>query len=133
VLRQGQLAVYKDQKSARASPDVHFRSEAPVAVRGGSSQVAGDYTKKKFVFRLKLSNGGEYLFQAKDDDEMNAWVTKLQGFADAEAAAAASSAAAAAGGAAGSSRAQTLPASAAGGSTSKDEPKKRSFFTLKKK
>lgn len=58
------------------------------------------------------------MFQAKDDEEMNVWVGKLQ----------ASTAAAVAESAAGPSRAQTMPAQAA-----KDEPKKRGFFTLKKK
>ena len=65
---------------------------------------------------FRLSNGGEYLFQAKDDEEMNGWVSKLQ----ASTTVATESA--------GTSRAQTMPAQAA-----KDEPKKRSFFTLKKK
>lgn len=65
---------------------------------------------------FRLANGGEYLFQAKDDEEMNVWVNKLQ----ASTTAAVESA--------GSSRAQTMPAQA-----TKEEPKKRSFFTLKKK
>ena len=127
----------QDQKSARTTPEAHFRNEVPVSVRGGSVEVAADYTKKRHVFRVKyvsiflrksgrrlnvlpffvarrLSNGGEYLFQAKDDEEMNLWVGKLQSLTDAEGA--------------GPSRAQTLPAHA-----TKDEPKKRSFFTLKKK
>ena len=64
-------------------------------------------------FARRLLNGGQYLFQAKDDDEMNSWVAKLQQFTDPEGA--------------GPSRAQTLPAHA-----TKDEPKKRGFFTLKK-
>jgi spectrin beta len=71
-----------------------------------------------FLKYFRLSNGGEYLFQAKDDEEMNGWVTKLQ----------ASTTAAVESASAGSSRAQTMPAQA-----TKDEPKKRSFFTLKKK
>jgi spectrin beta len=67
-------------------------------------------------FFFRLSNGGEYLFQAKDDEEMNGWVSKLQTSTSAAAESA------------GTSRAQTMPAQAA-----KEEPKKRSFFTLKKK
>ena len=74
-------------------------------------------SKRFFVFLIdRLANGGEYLFQAKDDEEMNVWVAKLQ----ASTTAAVESA--------GSSRAQTMPAQA-----TKEEPKKRSFFTLKKK
>jgi hypothetical protein len=67
---------------------------------------------------LRLLSGGEYLFQAKDDEEMNGWV---RGIAEVTQEAA---------GAAGPSRAQTLPASSF---EKKDEPKKRGFFTLKKK
>jgi hypothetical protein len=64
-----------------------------------------------------LSNGGEYLFQAHDDDEMGAWVEAIN--------------MAAGGVASGSSgRAQTLPAGAAGGAAAKE---KKTFFTLKKK
>ncbi|XP_032787983.2 spectrin beta chain isoform X7 [Daphnia magna] len=118
TLRQGDLAVYKDQKCARAAPEVYHRNESPLDIRTAVAEVAADYTKKRHVFRLKLANGGEYLFQAKDDEEMNGWVTKLQ----------ASTNAAVESASAGSSRAQTMPAQA-----TKDEPKKRSFFTLKKK
>jgi spectrin beta len=114
VLRNGELAVYKDQKTARGTPEAHYRNEAPINIRSATAEVAADYTKKRHVFRLKLSNGGEYLFQAKDDEEMNGWVMKLQNFTVSEGA--------------GPSRAQTLPAHAA-----KEEPKRRSFFTLKKK
>lgn len=114
VLRNGELAVYKDQKSARATPQVYYRNENPINIRNAAAEKASDYTKKRHVFRLKLSNGGEYLFQTKDDEEMSVWVGKLQVSTIAEGA--------------GPSRAQTLPAHAA-----KDEPKRRSFFTLKKK
>jgi len=115
VLRNGELAVYKDQKSARAAPQVYHRNENPINICSAASEKAADYTKKRHVFRLKLSNGGEFLFQAKDDDEMSGWVAKLANFTVSEAGA-------------GPSRAQTLPAHA-----TKDEPKRRSFFTLKKK
>jgi len=87
-----------------------------VDLANGTAEVAADYTKKKHVFRLKLSLGGEYLFQARDDEEMNQWVRGIQDVSQGESA--------------GPSRAQTLPASSV---EKKDEPKKRGFFTLKKK
>merc|ERR1719225_656438 len=80
--------------------------------------VATDYTKKKHVFRLKLENGGDYLFQASDDDQMSLWVESInrQSAGQEEAGARAG-------------KSQTLPP----GSDMRDEPKKpRSFFTLKK-
>lgn len=64
----------------------------------------------------RLSNGAEFLFQAKDDDEMKQWVSVLSGLCDIE-------------GSGGPSRSHTLPAPG----DRKDEPKRRSFFTLKKR
>uniref|UniRef100_A0A1E1X8E7 Spectrin beta chain n=1 Tax=Amblyomma aureolatum TaxID=187763 RepID=A0A1E1X8E7_9ACAR len=112
VIRGATLAAYKDQKHYRQEPDSHYRGEAPVDLRTATAERATDYTKKKHVFRLKLSNGGEFLFQAKDEEELSQWLQQLQA-AIGEATA-------------GPSRAQTLPAER------RDEPRKRSFFTLKK-
>jgi len=53
VLRQGQLAFYKDQKSYRSSPDATYKGEPSVELTGAKAEVAADYTKKKNVFRLK--------------------------------------------------------------------------------
>ncbi|KAK8720528.1 hypothetical protein OTU49_013268 [Cherax quadricarinatus] len=116
VLRGNMLFFYKDRKSYQAAPDVYFRAEAPCDVSGGQASIADDYTKKKHVLRLKLVGGAEYLFQAKDEEELTVWVGSLQYATSSE-------------GSAGPSRSQTLPA----GSEKKDEPKRRSFFTLKKK
>ncbi|XP_049795155.1 spectrin beta chain isoform X2 [Schistocerca nitens] len=115
VLRGNLLMFYKDQKTYKTSPDTFFKGESPVDLRGGACQVASDYTKRKHIFRVKLSNGAEYLFQARDDDEMNTWVSRLSQQCERDASA-------------GPSRSQTLPASG----DRKDEPKRRSFFTLKK-
>ena len=65
----------------------------------------------------RLENGGDYLFQASDDDQMSLWVDSInrqsQGQEEAGARA---------------GKSQTLPPG------SDKEPKKaRSFFTLKKK
>merc|ERR1712223_1589362 len=117
VLKGTKLLFYKDQKSYRSSPDHLYRGEPPMELQNGTAEIATDYTKKRHVFRLKLSNGGESLFQASDDDEMSQWVNAINIVADP-------------GTGAGAGRAQTLPA---GERRPGDEPKKRSFFTLKKK
>merc|ERR1712226_647901 len=117
VLKGTKLLFYKDQKSYRSSPDNLYRGEPPMELQNGTAEIATDYTKKRHVFRLKLSNGGESLFQASEDDEMSQWVNAINTVADP-------------GTAAGAGRAQTLPA---GERRPGDEPKKRSFFTLKKK
>jgi len=119
VVKNGQMLAYKDQKHFRHEPDNFYRGEPPLDLKGAVIEVATNYTKKKHVFRLKLPNGAEYLFQAKEDEEMNIWMSKVQSaIADTEASP-------------GPSRSQTMPAK--GDDDKKDEPKKRGFFTLKKK
>merc|ERR1712223_1043315 len=118
VLKGTSLRFYKDQKSYRSSPDTLSRGEPAMELPGGKAEIATDYTKKKHVFRLKCANGGESLFQASDDNEMDQWVNSINQVAEAGASGS------------GSGRAQTLPA---GQGPRGDEPKKRSFFTLKKK
>lgn len=113
VLRGSQLSFYKDSKTAKYTPDQRFRGEAPLQLYGATASVATDYKKKKHVFRLKLENGGDFLFQAHDDAEMNSWISRINAHADPTAS--------------GPSRSQTLPASA-----QKEDQKRRSFFTLKK-
>lgn len=61
----------------------------------------------------RLENGGDFLFQAANDAEMNTWISHINAHADTMAS--------------GPSRSQTLPASA-----QKEDQKRRSFFTLKK-
>merc|ERR1712012_505759 len=119
VLKGSQILFYKDQKTYRGKPDETFRGELPVDLTNAEATVATDYTKKKHVFRLKLENGGDYLFQASDDEQMSLWVDSInrQSAGQEEAGARAG-------------KSQTLPP----GSDKRDEPKKpRSFFTLKKK
>jgi len=114
VLNENHLNFYKDSKSYRSAPEATYRNESAVDLVGGEAEVAADYTKKKHVFRLKLANGGDYLFQCTDDEEMNMWISAINSRA---------------GGESGPSKSQTLPS----GGDRKDEPKRRSFFTLKKK
>ncbi|XP_011882724.1 PREDICTED: spectrin beta chain isoform X2 [Vollenhovia emeryi] len=113
VIRGQSLCVYKDQKSYKASPDQPYKGEAPLDLRGATITVASDYTKKKHVFRVKSQSGSDFLFQAKDDTEMNDWVSALNQAAQGTSGAS-------------TSRAHTLPA------PTQAETKRRSFFTLKK-
>lgn len=115
VLRGTQIGFYKDAKAYKAAPDATYRGELPIDLVGATAEIASDYTKKKNVFRLKLANAAEYLFQAVDEEEMAQWVNAINQVAHQDEAA-------------GTGRSQTLP-----GTGSEREPKKRSFFTLKKK
>jgi spectrin beta len=83
-----------------------------------SCAIAADYTKRPNVFRLKLSTGGEFLFQAKDEEEMNAWIGKFNLSSGVESSS--------------PTRAQTLPSSSK--EMSRDEPKRRTgIFAFGKK
>ncbi|XP_071055816.1 spectrin beta chain isoform X5 [Onthophagus taurus] len=113
VLKGTQLHFYKDAKAAKTQPDQMLKGEQPLNLTGASAIVASDYKKRKHVFRLKLENGADFLFQAHDDAEMNQWVGRISVLQEA--------------GSAGPSRSQTLPASG-----QKDDKKRKSFLTLKK-
>ncbi|XP_017842227.1 spectrin beta chain, non-erythrocytic 5 isoform X2 [Drosophila busckii] len=52
-------------------------ANAPVNILGAKCERADDYTKKKYVFRLKLPDGSEFLFEAPSLDIMNDWVRKI--------------------------------------------------------
>uniref|UniRef100_A0A663FIP0 Spectrin beta chain n=1 Tax=Aquila chrysaetos chrysaetos TaxID=223781 RepID=A0A663FIP0_AQUCH len=65
VLRGGNLSFYKDAKSAGVGAPYH--GEPPASLRGARCHPALHYKKRKHVFKLGLSDGKEYLFQAKDE------------------------------------------------------------------
>ncbi|NP_001171782.1 beta spectrin-like [Saccoglossus kowalevskii] len=120
VVQQGpMLSFYKDKK--HKLQEITFHGEEPVSVLNAKVNIAGDYTKKKHVFRLKLENGAEFLFQAKDDEEMNHWVDSLKNVAEG-----------APEGASAAARAATFPTESVTSPGKKDK-KKGGFFTLKKK
>jgi spectrin beta len=119
VLQGGIVKFYKDQKTYRTSSEAYYKSENPIDLLNATVNVADDYTKKKHVFRLKLSNGGEYLLQGKDDAETREWVNQMK---DHIATLSADTSASA-------SRSQTLPA---GSSQHEERKKKGGFFTMKK-
>lgn len=66
VLSKNNLAVYKDQKQYSKGPQFTFHGEEAINLRGANVVVPSDYTKRKNVFRLKFSNGAEYLFEARN-------------------------------------------------------------------
>merc|ERR1719312_395077 len=77
VLKESQIFFYKDQKTYRTHPGDTFKGETPVDLINCTAEVATDYTKKKYVFRLRLANGGFYLFQAADEEQMELWVNGI--------------------------------------------------------
>ncbi|XP_067680907.1 spectrin beta chain-like isoform X4 [Haliotis asinina] len=118
VLHGASLSCYKDQKHAKSDPNARIHHEPAIDLESATCQVASDYTKRPFVFRLKLANGGEYLFQAKDENDRNTWIARVNMSTGGE-------------GTSVPTKSQTLPART--DESRKEEHKKKGFFTLKKK
>ncbi|TRZ01310.1 hypothetical protein DNTS_022170 [Danionella cerebrum] len=76
VLRKGSLGFYKDNKSA--SNGIPYHGEVPISLSEAVCEVAHDYKKRKHVFKLRLGDGKEFLFQAKDEAEMSSWIRSIQ-------------------------------------------------------
>ena len=73
ISNSNRFEFFKDQK--------HFKNNKAtesLSLVGAAVEVAADYTKKEHVFRLKLNNGGQYLFRCKDDQEMRVWIERAQ-------------------------------------------------------
>ncbi|XP_078017135.1 spectrin beta chain, non-erythrocytic 1 isoform X4 [Epinephelus lanceolatus] len=135
VINQQEMGFYKDQKSA--SQGIPYHSEIPVSLKEAVCEVALDYKKKKHVFKLKITDGNEYLFQAKDDEEMNVWITAITAAVSGDKVEVTPSSHSTP---APTARAQTLPASVATaaaaesspGKREKDKEKRFSLFSKKK-
>ncbi|KAM7385200.1 hypothetical protein PAMP_001295 [Pampus punctatissimus] len=134
VINQQEMGFYKDQKSA--SQGIPYHSEIPISLKDAVCEVALDYKKKKHVFKLKITDGNEYLFQAKDDEEMNTWISAISSAVSVDRSEVTPSSHSTPAPAA---RAQTLPASVATaaaesspGKREKDKEKRFSLFSKKK-
>ncbi|XP_056909732.1 spectrin family protein isoform X3 [Takifugu flavidus] len=135
VLRKGSLGFYKDGKSA--SNGIPYHGEVPISLAEAVCEVAHDYKKRKHVFKLRLGDGKEFLFQAKDEAEMSSWIRSILGSVP-------SGGGDSPGGPRALSRAMTMPpispSSAEGGGVTmrnkdgkdKDREKRFSFFGKKK-
>ncbi|KAM4545596.1 spectrin family protein isoform 1-T1 [Odontesthes bonariensis] len=75
VLRKGSLGFYKDNKSA--ANGIPYHGEVPISLGEAVCEIAHDYKKRKYVFKLRLGDGKEYLFQAKDEAEMSSWIRSI--------------------------------------------------------
>ncbi|XP_022528640.2 spectrin beta chain, erythrocytic isoform X1 [Astyanax mexicanus] len=127
VLKPGQLSAYKDAKSF--GHGVTYHGEDPLSLSNASCEVLTSYKKKKQVFKLRLGDGSEYLFQCKDEDELQTWTQAIEKAAqpDVEDPVAGPS----------GPRARSLPPQSSSTlpeapSTKKDKEKRFSLFTKKK-
>ncbi|CAL8090883.1 unnamed protein product [Orchesella dallaii] len=75
VLLCGQLmCFFKDQEDFELSK---VGSSSPISVYLAKCEIASDYTKRKYVFRVKPTDGSEFLFAADTQEIMDAWVKKI--------------------------------------------------------
>uniref|UniRef100_A0A8C9TN73 Spectrin beta chain n=1 Tax=Scleropages formosus TaxID=113540 RepID=A0A8C9TN73_SCLFO len=75
VINNQEMGFYKDNKNA--TQGIPYHNEIPISLKDAVCEVALDYKKKKHVFKLRITDGNEYLFQAKDDEEMNTWIQAI--------------------------------------------------------
>ncbi|XP_071480653.1 spectrin beta chain, non-erythrocytic 1-like [Diadema antillarum] len=115
VLHTQSMSFYKDGKNKLK--EITFNNEHPLNLSGANVEMAADYTKKKHVFRLKLADGSEYLFQAKDEEDFSYWMDNLSQAID--------------GAGKELKKAHTLPADST--SPGGKKAKRQGLFTLKRK
>ncbi|XP_038161212.1 spectrin beta chain, non-erythrocytic 4-like isoform X5 [Cyprinodon tularosa] len=73
VLNKGELGFYKDAKNTTTS----YNNEPLLNLSHCHCDVTNGYKKKKNVFTLKTKDGSEFLFHAKDEEDLKAWVNNI--------------------------------------------------------
>uniref|UniRef100_A0A3B4FBW8 Spectrin beta chain n=2 Tax=Pundamilia nyererei TaxID=303518 RepID=A0A3B4FBW8_9CICH len=76
VLKPGQLSVYKDAKSFGHGTTYH--GEDPLPLTNANWEILTNYKKKKHVAKLRLGDGSEFLFQCKDEEELQRWSQAME-------------------------------------------------------
>ncbi|KAM3185464.1 hypothetical protein ACTXT7_006316 [Hymenolepis weldensis] len=77
TLMDGKLTFYKDRRTRREQEHETLHGEEPLDLGGAISIPALDYTKRPFVFRLRLFTGAEYLFQALSSEVLQRWIEAI--------------------------------------------------------
>ncbi|KAM7535880.1 hypothetical protein Aperf_G00000095638 [Anoplocephala perfoliata] len=77
TLMEGKLTFYKDRHTRREQENESLNGEEPLDLAGAIATPAVDYTKRPFVFRLRLLSGAEYLFQAVSSEVLQRWVDAI--------------------------------------------------------
>ncbi|XP_066550926.1 spectrin beta chain, erythrocytic isoform X2 [Amia ocellicauda] len=125
MLKAGELSSYKDAKSH--SQGLPYHGEAPLSLTEATCEILTNYKKKKHVFKLRLGEGSEYLFQCKDEEELQSWTQAMESAAAQQLDSQSSST---------GGRARSLPPQASQpsdpSSAKKDKEKRFSLFTKKK-
>uniref|UniRef100_A0A3Q3LRT5 Spectrin beta chain n=1 Tax=Labrus bergylta TaxID=56723 RepID=A0A3Q3LRT5_9LABR len=73
VLNKGEMGFYKDAKNTTTS----YNNEPLLNLSHCHCDVTNGYKKKKNVFTLKTKDGSEFLFHAKDEEDLKSWVNNI--------------------------------------------------------
>ncbi|KAL3991418.1 charged multivesicular body protein 4 [Sarotherodon galilaeus] len=73
VLNKGELGFYKDAKNTTTP----YNNEPLLNLSHCHCDVTNGYKKKKNVFTLKTKDGSEFLFHAKDEEDLKTWVNNI--------------------------------------------------------
>ncbi|XP_028278037.1 spectrin beta chain, non-erythrocytic 4 [Parambassis ranga] len=73
VLKEGQLMFYKDARNHTTT----YNGEPPVDLTNCSFDPSMGYKKKKNVFILQVNDGNNFVFHAKDEEDLKAWTSNI--------------------------------------------------------
>ncbi|KAJ7996243.1 hypothetical protein DPEC_G00235080 [Dallia pectoralis] len=73
VLSKGEMTFYKDAKSTTTP----YNDETPLDLSVCICDSTIGYKKKKNVFVIKKNDGNDYIFHAKDEEDLKTWVTSI--------------------------------------------------------
>jgi len=76
ILRDLVLYCFKDEKAAQIQKS-YENPRFAIEIHHSVAEVAQDYTKRQYVFRLITCDQSEYLFQTSDAKEMKIWVETI--------------------------------------------------------
>ncbi|XP_028398970.1 rho GTPase-activating protein 21-like isoform X2 [Dendronephthya gigantea] len=75
VLKAHIMYIYKEKRDLMISSG---QDEKPISIKSCIVDIAYDYRKRENVFKFTTYNGSQYLFQAKDKDDMMSWIEVIQ-------------------------------------------------------
>ncbi|XP_015240747.1 PREDICTED: spectrin beta chain, non-erythrocytic 4-like [Cyprinodon variegatus] len=73
VLKEGKLTFYKDARNHTTT----YNGEPPVDLSECSFDPSMGYKKKKNVFILQVKDGTNFVFHAKDEEDLKAWTSNI--------------------------------------------------------
>ncbi|KAK5611500.1 hypothetical protein CRENBAI_015730 [Crenichthys baileyi] len=73
VLKEGKLTFYKDARNHTTT----YNGEPPLDLSDCSFDPSMGYKKKKNVFILQVNDGTNFVFHAKDEEDLKAWISNI--------------------------------------------------------